>query len=111
MADDPQDSTAPHHHSSTNRTHRRYSASKPSARPLRLLRPGGLIAIDNALWFGTVAMSAWRRKYAFPFRPEDAARIHGLNAKLHADGRVDVCLLPSGDGVYLARKRAGWDLD
>ncbi len=67
-------------------------------RCLKLLRVGGLIAIDNTLWSGKVAV---------PAAPEDAdtAALQVLNAKLHKDERVDVSLLPIGDGLTLARKR------
>jgi predicted O-methyltransferase YrrM len=66
-------------------------------RALRLLRPGGLIVIDNVLWGGWVADA--RRK-----DPETAA-LRALNAKLHADERIDLTLLPLADGITLARKR------
>lgn len=76
-------------------------ADKPSydtyyERSLTLLRSGGLLAIDNVLWSGRVA------------EPEtsdadtDAIRI--LNAKIHADGRVDPVITPIGDGLTLALK-------
>jgi predicted O-methyltransferase YrrM len=64
---------------------------------LRLVRPGGLIAIDNALWDGTVADPTVTD-------PETAA-IRALNAKVRDDARVEACLLTVGDGVMLARKR------
>jgi predicted O-methyltransferase YrrM len=64
---------------------------------LQLLRPGGLIVIDNVLWGGAVADA--RRK-----DPETAA-LRALNAKLHRDERVDLALLPLADGITLARKR------
>jgi predicted O-methyltransferase YrrM len=66
-------------------------------RVLQLLRPGGLIVIDNVLWGGAVADA--RRK-----DPETAA-LRALNAKLHRDERVDLALLPLADGITLARKR------
>ena len=65
-------------------------------RCLVLLRPGGLIAIDNVLWGGSVAR---------PAEDADTAALQALNAKLHGDERVDVSLLPIGDGLTLARKR------
>jgi caffeoyl-CoA O-methyltransferase len=65
-------------------------------RCLDLLRPGGLIAIDNVLWSGTVAA---------PARDADTAALQALNSKLHNDERIDVSLLPIGDGLTLARKR------
>jgi predicted O-methyltransferase YrrM len=64
---------------------------------LELLRPGGLVAIDNVLWGGAVADS---RK-----RDADTVAIRALNKKLHDDERVSLSLLPIGDGLTLARKR------
>jgi predicted O-methyltransferase YrrM len=64
---------------------------------LRLVRPGGLIVVDNALWDGAVADPAVND-------PETAA-IRALNAKVRDDARVEACLLTVGDGVMLARKR------
>ncbi|MBL8360182.1 MAG: class I SAM-dependent methyltransferase [Rubrivivax sp.] len=64
---------------------------------LQLLRPGGLIAIDNVLWGGAVARPAEG--------DADTAALQALNAKLHADERVDLAMLPIGDGVTLLRKR------
>ena len=65
-------------------------------RCLLLLRPGGLIAIDNTLWSGAVAR---------PAQDADTAALQRLNAKLHLDQRIDLSLLPIGDGLTLARKR------
>jgi predicted O-methyltransferase YrrM len=64
---------------------------------LDLLRPGGLIAIDNVLWSGSVADAGKR----------DAVTeiIRALNTKVSRDPRVDACLLTVADGVTLARKR------
>lgn len=64
---------------------------------LKLLRPGGLVAIDNVLWGGTVADPHHRDR--------DTLAIRTLNRKLHGDERVDLSLLPIGDGLTLARKR------
>jgi predicted O-methyltransferase YrrM len=64
-------------------------------RCLRLLRPGGLIAIDNVLWSGSVAR---------PARDADTRALQALNDKLHADERIDLAMLPLGDGLTLARK-------
>ncbi len=64
---------------------------------LRLLRPGGVVAVDNVLWGGSVAD---------PDKDDDDTRaIRAFNAKLHADDRVTLSLVPIGDGVTLARKR------
>ena len=67
-------------------------------RILRLLRPGGVVAVDNVLWDGRVADP--REKGA------DTQAIRAFNAKLHADGRVALSMVPMGDGLTLARKRA-----
>ncbi len=66
-------------------------------RCLQLLRPGGLLAIDNTLWGGKVAHAA--------DGDADTAALQALNAKLHGDERIDLSLLPIGDGLTLARKR------
>ncbi len=66
-------------------------------RCLALLRPGGVIAIDNALWGGSVANSAKNN--------EDTQAIRGLNEKISRDPRVEAYLAPVGDGVHLAWKR------
>jgi len=66
-------------------------------RCLTLLRPGGVIGIDNVLWGGRVADPS--------AIDEDTVAIRALNAKVHADARVDACLLPIGDGLTLAVKR------
>jgi caffeoyl-CoA O-methyltransferase len=68
-------------------------------RCLTLLRPGGLVAIDNTLWSGRVAQPLDASKDA------DTAALQRLNAKLPGDKRVDLALLPVGDGLTLARKR------
>ena len=63
---------------------------------LQLLRPGGLIAIDNVLWSGAVAR---------PAEDDDTRALQALNRKLHKDERIDLSMLPVGDGLTLARKR------
>jgi predicted O-methyltransferase YrrM len=66
-------------------------------RTLALLRTGGLVLIDNTLWSGKVA------------DPEvadaDTVALRHFNEILHRDERVDLSLLPVGDGLTLARKR------
>lgn len=64
---------------------------------LELLRPNGVIALDNMLWSGKVADTN--------VHDADTDAIRALNAKIHADMRVDATLLTLGDGVMLARKR------
>lgn len=64
---------------------------------LELVRPGGLIAVDNTLWDG---------KPADPSVVDaDTVAIRALNAKLHSDGRVDLCFVPFADGLTVCRKR------
>jgi caffeoyl-CoA O-methyltransferase len=66
-------------------------------RLLRLVRPGGLIAVDNTLWGGAVADPA--------DRGAETAAIREFNDRLHADPRIDLALLPLADGLTLARRR------
>jgi predicted O-methyltransferase YrrM len=66
-------------------------------RSLTLLRSGGLLAVDNALWSGAVADDTDQR--------ENTRAIRALNAKIAADARVSSSLVPIGDGLHLARKR------
>jgi predicted O-methyltransferase YrrM len=67
-------------------------------RVLGLLRPGGLCLIDNVLWDGRVADPA--------VKDADTVAIRALNGKIHGDARVTVSMVPIGDGLTLARKRA-----
>jgi len=66
-------------------------------RVLKLLRVGGLVALDNMLWSGAVANPK--------VTDADTSALRALNAKIHADPRVDMALATVGDGVMLARKR------
>ncbi len=66
-------------------------------RCLSLLRPGGVILIDNVLWGGSVANLA--------DKDEDTEAIRALNAKLQKDARVDLALFSVGDGMTCAVKR------
>lgn len=66
-------------------------------RALTLLRSGGLIALDNMLQDGRVADPA--------AQGGNVTAVRALNAHLHTDERVDLSLLPIGDGLTLARKR------
>jgi len=66
-------------------------------RALTLLRPGGLIAIDNVLWAGRIV----DMKKTDP----DTLALRDLNAALTADERIDLALVPIGDGLTLARKK------
>ena len=64
---------------------------------LKLVRRGGLIAIDNVLWDGKVIDPS--------DKTADTAAIRALNEKVHGDQRVDAVLAPIGDGLTLALKR------
>jgi len=64
---------------------------------LQLVRPGGLIAIDNVLWSGKVADTQ--------FQDNRTNKIRVFNQKLHQDQRVNISLVPIGDGLTLAMKR------
>jgi predicted O-methyltransferase YrrM len=65
-------------------------------RSLRLVRRGGLIAIDNVLWAGRVADPSNQE--------ENTLIIRELNQKIYQDTRVLPCMLPIGDGLTLALK-------
>ncbi len=66
-------------------------------RCLRLLRPRGLMLIDNVLWGGSVADP--------DDHTADTLAVRALNAKLKDDDRIDLGLLPVGDGMTIALKR------
>ncbi|HEY1186045.1 MAG TPA: class I SAM-dependent methyltransferase, partial [Gemmata sp.] len=66
-------------------------------RCLELVRPGGLIALDNTLWDGKPADPA--------VNDTDTVAIRALNAKIHGDPRVTLSFLPFADGLTLALKR------
>jgi len=64
---------------------------------LELVRPGGLIVADNTLWSGRV----------IDLSNDEAATValRRFNETLHTDDRIDLSLVPVGDGLTLARKR------
>lgn len=64
---------------------------------LQLLRPGGVVALDNVLWSGRVAQPA--------SDDADTQALQALNIKIQADPRVDMAMLPIGDGLTVALKR------
>jgi predicted O-methyltransferase YrrM len=66
-------------------------------RCLRLLRPNGLMAIDNVLWSGDVARA--------DVSDSDTEALRALNRKIGCDERVDASLLPIGDGLMVVRVR------
>ena len=66
-------------------------------RCLELLRPGGVVGVDNTLWGGAVADTS--------NQSADTVAIRKLNQLIYEDDRVDSCLLTIGDGLALALKR------
>jgi len=66
-------------------------------RALVLVRPGGLIAVDNVLWYGRVIDKG--------VQDADTKAIRAFNEKLHADGRIWLSMLPVRDGLTLACKK------
>ena len=64
---------------------------------LELVRPGGLIVADNTLWSGRLVDAANEEATTVALRR--------FNVQLHRDERVDLSLVPVGDGLTLARKR------
>lgn len=64
---------------------------------LKLVRSGGVIGIDNTLWGGRVADES--------AQDESTVTIRTLNEKIRNDDRVDMSLVPIGDGLMLACKR------
>lgn len=62
-----------------------------------LLRPGGLIAIDNVLWNGAVIDQQ--------NQDADTCAIRAFNQQLLSDDRVDISMVPIADGLTLARKK------
>ena len=66
-------------------------------RCLALLRRGGLIAVDNVLWGGSVINPEKQ--------DDDTLAIRAFNNQLKDDSRVDISLVPIGDGLTLARKK------
>jgi predicted O-methyltransferase YrrM len=66
-------------------------------RSLQLVRPGGLIVIDNVLWSGRVADPE--------IEDNRTTKIRALNEKLHQDQRINLSLVPIADGLTLAHKK------
>jgi len=66
-------------------------------RVLQLLRPGGLLGIDNVLWSGRVADPR--------VRDRDTVVIRKLNKQMHDDPRIVMSMIPIGDGFTIALKK------
>ncbi|MYW01776.1 class I SAM-dependent methyltransferase [Streptomyces sp. SID3343] len=64
---------------------------------LHLVRPGGLLVLDNTLFFGRVVD---------PLAEDpDTVGVREVNARIRDDRRVDICMLPMADGITLVRRR------
>ncbi|YAI81798.1 MAG: class I SAM-dependent methyltransferase [cyanobacterium endosymbiont of Rhopalodia sterrenbergii] len=64
---------------------------------LKLVRPGGLIAIDNVLWGGKTADQS--------IQDNQTKKIRALNEKIYQDSRVNISLIPIADGLTLLLKQ------
>ena len=64
---------------------------------LRLLKPGGVILLDNVFWGGSVVDDS--------DQTPDTQAIREINARIHADNRVDIAIVPIGDGLSVVRKK------
>jgi len=64
---------------------------------LRLVRPGGVVAVDNTLWHGRVVDAE--------DRDDSTEAIRAFNRTIREDRRVSLSLVPIGDGLTLARRR------
>lgn len=69
---------------------------------LKLVRVGGIIAYDNTLWFGTVALS--EEEEMMDFQRAGRAHFMKLNTFLASDPRVELSHLSIGDGLALCRR-------
>jgi caffeoyl-CoA O-methyltransferase len=63
---------------------------------MRLLKPGGLILVDNVFWRGKIIDES--------VQDEETRTLRKLNARIHADDRVEISMIQIGDGMTLARK-------
>lgn len=64
---------------------------------LRLVRPGGILLLDNAIFGGSVTSPT--------AGGENGAAMRAINEKIARDTRVEACLMPVADGLYMARKK------
>ena len=67
-------------------------------RCFQLVRQGGLILVDNVLWYGRVADPAMDND-------KRTQAIKQINQQIYHDDRVQISLIPIGDGLTIARKR------
>jgi predicted O-methyltransferase YrrM len=67
-------------------------------RCIELVRSGGLVLVDNVLWYGRVADPTMQHD-------KRTQSIVALNRRIYEDDRVDISLIPIGDGLTIARKK------
>ncbi|MBI5371266.1 MAG: class I SAM-dependent methyltransferase [Sphingobacteriales bacterium] len=73
---------------------------------LKLIRPGGLIVVDNTLYFGTVAgVEVTDPEIITLISNEGTEEIKRLNAIVANDDQIEMCLLPVADGLTLIKKK------
>jgi predicted O-methyltransferase YrrM len=74
---------------------------------LRLLRPGGVVAFDNALWHSRIVDALWRERADDSAADDpDTAAVRELCEQVKSDERLVPLLLPLGDGLLAAVKQA-----
>ena len=74
---------------------------------LRLLRPGGVVAFDNALWHSRIVDALWRERADDAATDDpDTAAVRELCEQVRSDERLVPLLLPLGDGLLAAVKQA-----
>jgi predicted O-methyltransferase YrrM len=74
---------------------------------LRLLRPGGVVAFDNALWHSRIVDALWRERADDAAADDpDTAAVRELCEQVKSDERLVPLLLPLGDGLLAAVKQA-----
>ena len=72
---------------------------------LRLLRPGGIVIFDDALWRGRVTDGLWRDEAEVDLKDAGATAVRDLREQVRADERLVPMLLPSGHGLLAAVKQ------
>ncbi|MEG3638699.1 class I SAM-dependent methyltransferase [Magnetococcus sp. PR-3] len=72
---------------------------------LTLLRPGGVIALDNVFLFGSVVASEADEPLPHRIDPADVEAMQRLNRKITYDQRVEITMLPMADGLTLVQKK------
>ena len=69
---------------------------------MQLLRENGIIIFDNVLWSGAVADSKDQN--------ENTVALRELNDMLYKDNRIELSMIPVGDGLTIVRKKEQWKI-